>query len=217
MLFLFYLSKINLLNIFRQLLNFKFLILFIFVINLLTIQKQAHVMRIFLIDKQFMPKAFFQTSKIIYRIFKMLSISNILIVTTRPQEIASSFCTLLRPLSFLKLQSENINMMITISIRYIYIFFQEINRLYKAQISRGMKNDNFFQKITIFFLIINPLFDFIFRSSNDLVFALKTRGYRINVNRTHYRQIILHKKDAITITFMAFFLLLFVIIRLLEY
>ena len=86
---MFFLSKISLLDIFSQLLKNKFLILFIFFVNLLTINKSSNIFDICFENNLLI--AVFQTLKIIFRIFKMISISNILMVTTSPHEISRCF------------------------------------------------------------------------------------------------------------------------------
>ena len=211
---MFFLSKISLLDIFSQLLKNKFLILFIFFVNLLTINKGNNI---FDICENNLLIAVFQTLKIIFRIFKMISISNILMVTTSPHEISRCFGILIYPLKFFGVSINDITMIIAISIRFVSEFFLEISRLYKAQISRGMKPSGFFNKIKMFILIINPLFNFIFRTGNELSIALEARGYKVNSQKTYYRKLEYSQYDFVAIIFTILFAFFFIGVKLLDY
>ena len=89
--------------------------------------------------------------------------------------------------------------------------------LYKAQISRGMKPSGFFNKIKMFILIINPLFNFIFRTGNELSIALEARGYKVNSQKTYYRKLEYSQYDFVAIIFTILFAFFFIGVKLLDY
>ena len=69
----------------------------------------------------------------------------------------------------------------------------------------------------MFILIINPLFNFIFKMGDDLVFALEARGYKTNSKWTHYQKLEYSKLDIFAIFFMIVFTFFFVIMKTLDY
>lgn len=149
-----------------------------------------------------------------YRILLLLLSTSILTHTTSPIIITKAIENLLNPLKKIGLPIHEFSMIMSISLRFIPTLLDEINKIIKAQESRGMifNDKNLIKKIKKFSAILIPLFFCIFRRSNELAVAMECKLYRGDINRTNYKKFKIKNIDLIFCLFL--FLINFIVLNL---
>lgn len=207
------LSKVKIKDLIFQLKTIWFMLLVLFIINILVPPNGSeHILIKFPNNFTIYTESLLQTAKIILRLFTMFGLAMCLTASTSPLEITYSFSFFLRPLKKIKFPSDEVAMTMSIALRFIPTLLEETNRIYYAQSSRGIdfKKGNIKQKFKGIVSLIIPLFVSCFTMSDDLALALQARGYIPNGNRTSYT---IHKwklKDTISIVFVLIYLALFI-------
>ena len=121
------------------------------------------------------------------RIGILISIANLLTLTTSPMALTDAIERFLSPFRRLGVPAHEIGMMLSISLRFIPILIDEADRIQKAQISRGARFEgNLIQRIRGVIPLIIPLFLSAFRRAHDLAMAMDARCYQGSANRTSY-------------------------------
>jgi energy-coupling factor transport system permease protein len=92
----------------------------------------------------------------------------------------------------------------TIALRFVPTFAMEMERLMKAQASRGggltqASKWNIVAQARARLPLVLPLFLIALRRAEDLVIAMESRGYVPNQERTMYRQYHLVLRDWVTV------------------
>jgi len=143
---------------------------------------------------------------LVIKIVLIVLYTSILTFTSTPTEITYGFQKVLGPLKLIGLPTSRIALDFTMAIRFIPIMMEQSQRIKKTQASRGVDydNSNFFQKITIFFSQIGPIFRLSNRRTNELLTAMEIRMYTVYNKRTSYRKKFWGFKD----TFIVFLHLL---------
>ncbi len=157
-------------------------------------------------------ESLFATIAIILRFIYMLIVSTILTLTTSPVSIADAIESLTKKVK--KFPSHEFGMILTISLRFIPIIFNEVDKISKAQKARGAKinsknpKDKFYAIVSI----IIPLLISSFRRADELAMAMDARCYSGSQGRTKYRILHLKRSDFIflflIITTFVFFIVI---------
>ncbi|RMA77521.1 energy-coupling factor transport system permease protein [Metamycoplasma subdolum] len=146
------------------------------------------------IDKPFQLTKFtlLRTASIFVRIYAVILTTTTLTVTTKPVLLTKAINDLLLPFKLIRIPTEIITMIISISLRFIPTLLDEANRIMKAQSSRGVdfKHGKIKDKFKSFIVLIVPLFVSSFNKANDLSDAMISRGYQPYAKRSHYRQLV---------------------------
>ncbi len=131
-------------------------------------------------------ESLYGTLSIILRFIYMLIVSTILTLTTSPVSISDAIESLTKKIK--KFPSHEFGMILTISLRFIPIIFNEVDKIMKAQKSRGMKNTGSLKnKLRSIVSIIVPLLINSFRRADELALAMDARCYSGSEGRTKYR------------------------------
>lgn len=164
------------------------MMIFLLVINLLNAQGGIILFKLGSFPVHL--NAFVDTFYIVVRLLLMLSITSIVTATTKPLELTIAIEDLLKPLNYFKIPSHIIAMIISIALRFIPTLIEEVNRIMKAQASRGVdyEHGNFITKVKSMFSLIIPLFEISFKRATELAEAMDARGYRPDGKRTRYHQ-----------------------------
>ncbi|MBN1780679.1 energy-coupling factor transporter transmembrane protein EcfT [bacterium] len=126
----------------------------------------------------------------VLRIVLLILIANLLTLTTSPMAFTDGLERLLGPLKKIGIPAHEIAMIISISLRFIPILLEEVERIRRAQISRGARfSGHIIQRIRSVVPIIVPLFVSTFRRANDLALAMDSRCYRGGEFRTSYQSL----------------------------
>lgn len=135
--------------------------------------------------------SFIEAGRIILRLVLMVMISMILTSTTKPLDLTDAFEWYLFPLKLIGFPSHIIAMIITLALRFIPTILDDVQRIMKAQTSRGVdfEKGSLIAKIKAIISLIIPLFVSAFVRSDELANAMECRGYDPNAKRTKYHKL----------------------------
>ncbi len=194
-------SKIGLPYIFKAMKPMLFMMIFLFVINMLVIKRGNLLFELGWFS--IYDEAIFQTLYIVIRLLLMISITTLLTATTKPLDLTLGIEDLLGPFQKIGLPSHIIAMMISIALRFIPTLIEETQRIMKAQASRGVdfEEGKFMEKIRSILSLIVPLFISAFQRAEDLAYAMEARGYAPENKRTRYKLLKLRAFDVVAMIF----------------
>ncbi|RPF50018.1 energy-coupling factor transporter transmembrane component T family protein [Aquisalibacillus elongatus] len=135
--------------------------------------------------------AIIKAIEISLRFFLLILMTTVLTLTTTPIAITDAVETLLGPFKKLKLPVHELAMMMSISLRFIPTLMQEMDKITKAQASRGLdfKTGTLKDRAKAVLPLFIPLFINAFRRAEDLAVAMDARGYQGAYNRTKFREL----------------------------
>ena len=125
---------------------------------------------------------------VLLRLIAVMLIAFILTLTTKPTDLTLALEWLFKPLSAIKINSEEIALIISIALRYIPTILDEAGKIMDAQASRGadFKESNLKGKITQIISLLVPMFVISFEKSDELADAMLSRNYVPGKPKTHY-------------------------------
>lgn len=181
------LSKLKLSFLWRAMKPMLFMLVFLFIINLLVIQQGRLLFTIFGI--KIYDEAIIQTLYIVVRLGLMIIITTILTATTPPMQLTLGIEDLLKPFEKIHFPAQKIAMMISIALRFIPTLMEETQRIMKAQASRGvdLENGKLKEKVLAILSLIIPLFVSALQRAEELAYAMEARGYVPSEKRTRFR------------------------------
>lgn len=188
------LGKVPWSNFFRGLLPIIYLALFTFIINLFFIKGEVLLkLGPIIIYKQALLFALLMMSRLAVIVIAFTCLT----LTTSPLEITDAFEHLFWPLKKMKIPVHDIALMIAIALRFIPALLDEMERITKAQISRGADLDtgNLLRRTKNIFPIIIPLFLSVFRRADELATAMEARCYRGGRGRRKMKKLYFSKLD----------------------
>ena len=149
------------------------------------------------------------------RLTLLITGSSLLTLTTSPIQLTNAIEALLRPLKIFKVPAHDIAIMMTIVLRFIPIFGQEMEIIMKAQKARGAEFDTggLIRRAKSMLPILIPLFVSAFRRAFELATAMEARCYRGDVNRTKLKVMKMACIDYISILVMVLFCVLIYLMR----
>ena len=131
------------------------------------------------------------------RLILLMIFSSLLTFTTSPIQLTDAMEKILSPLKIIGVPAHEFAMMMTIALRFIPTLIEELDKIVKAQKSRGVdfESGNIIQRLKNFVPVLVPLFLSSFRRADELATAMEARCYRGGEGRTHYRQLKFSKLD----------------------
>ena len=121
-------------------------------------------------------------------------ITSLLLYTTTIKELNYGLNILLKPLKCIKINYNKISVIIIITIKFIFMVFEETDKLFKAYKNRGLKfNGNIKEKINKISMFLSTLFYLLIKKSNDISNTLIIRNCDLEK---------LIKKDKIRINYL---------------
>jgi energy-coupling factor transport system permease protein len=123
---------------------------------------------------------------VVLRVFLVLVISNVLTSTTAPIEITNALESLMSPLKWIGIPTEQIAMILSIAIQFIPTLSEETDMIRKAQMARGARFDSnkLTEKAEAVLPLVIPIFFAAFKRADELSLAMEARGYRTAADRT---------------------------------
>lgn len=117
---------------------------------------------------------------VVFRLAMILAASSIFTMTTSPIEIMSATEFALKPLSLLKLPSEEIAMILSVAMQFIPVLMQEADAIKKAQTARGasFESGKLLDRAKSLIPLLVPIFIDAFKRADELSIAMVSRGYR---------------------------------------
>jgi energy-coupling factor transporter transmembrane protein EcfT len=139
----------------------------------------------------------------------LVIVAAILTMTTLPSDLVSGIERLLRPLQRVGIPSQDIAVMISMSLRFIPMLLEEYERLRMAQMARGadFTTGSLSRRIKALAVLTVPLLLSAFRRADELALAMEARGYRRGP-RTTLRELKLTGVDYAAFAVMAVFVLI---------
>ena len=192
------LSKISIKTYFKNIKIILFVVLFTAVMNLFYSSGEV----IFQLGFLKLTSFGIHNSVFVALRFTLLVLSgSILTYATSPSELTYAIEKLLAPLSLFKLNTSNIAMMLTISLRFVPVLIEEIDKISNAQKARGSQLEcgNLKQRAKALVPILVPLFVLSFKRATDLAVAMECRCYNCDQKRTHMKILKFTKNDIFAI------------------
>lgn len=132
-----------------------------------------------------------------FRLIILVLFVSILSLTTSPLNLCSGLEYLLNPLKKIRIPTQEIILIIHLSLRFIPILFQELETIINAQSTRGINfnKGNILNRLRRLIPIIILLFRISFHRADELALALESRGYQLHKNRTKLKELKMSLKD----------------------
>lgn len=178
------LSQVPLKSILKSMKAILFLVLFTAVINVL-FYKEGHVYAhwwVFTITDGGLIFA----SKMTMRLIFLVLGTTLVTLTTTPMNLTDGLESLLTPLKWIKIPVHDIAIIMSIALRFIPTFMEEIDKITMAQKARGadFESGNVFKRAKALLPVLIPLFVSAFRRADELALALDARCYAATPKRT---------------------------------
>lgn len=144
------------------------------------------------------------------RFVEIIFVSSVLTLCTSTTELTHGIENLLRPLRKVKFPVHEFALIITIAIRFVPTFAIEMEKMMKAQASRGAEFGTgewwrIIKRTKDMFPIIIPLFNVAMSRAEDLVLAMESRCYMPGENRTVYTKYHAKWNDYLTLLLSVLF------------
>jgi len=190
------LSAIPLKTILASVRPIVFLLLFILVLNILTIRTGNPVVSwgILKITDEGILKAVLMA----LRLFLLIVCTSLLLtLTTTPLLMADSLESLFGPLKKIHVPVHEMSMMMSIALRFVPTLVEETDKIMKAQASRGAEYDtgNIFARAKGYVSVLVPLFVSAFKRAEELAVAMDARCYKGGEGRTKLHVLHMQGKD----------------------
>lgn len=202
--FCIYLSNVPLKLFFSSIKNITMIIVFTSLLNIFFITNGNTLFKFFFI--RITDYALIFTTQMILRLIILVLLSSLLTFTTSAIQLTDALVNMMMPFKKI-LPTNEIAMIITISLRFISVLSDEFNLIMKAQSSRGInfKEGNFIQRIKKYLALLIPIFISSFRHADDLALAMEARCYNPNAKRNSLKKLKLQAVDFYAIIFLCLF------------
>jgi energy-coupling factor transport system permease protein len=143
------------------------------------------------------------------RLYFLVIFAAMLMMTTSPMSFSDGLERLLSPLSLIRLPVSEMAMMMTIALRFIPTFFEETDRIIKAQTSRGadFESGGLIRRARAFIPVLVPLFVLVFARAENLAVAMESRCYVPGGPRSRLHPLAWRARDTAVIVCAAAFVL----------
>lgn len=134
---------------------------------------------------------------LILRLIYLVMGSSIMTFTTTPNQLTDGMEKSLGFLQKLHIPIHELSMMISIALRFIPILTEELDKIMKAQMSRGadLESGNILQRGKKLLPVLVPLFISAIRRASDLALAMDARCYSGGEGRTKLKPLRYERRD----------------------
>jgi energy-coupling factor transport system permease protein len=151
-----------------------------------------------------------QIGLMILRLLEFMILISLLTLTTRTTELTHGLERLLSPLKRLKFPAHELALVFAIALRFAPTLAGELERIMKAQASRGADFGEggrlgFIQRTRNLLPLLVPLFVSALRRAEDLTLAMEARGYTGGRGRTSYLQLRALPRDYLALALIGLF------------
>ncbi len=192
-----YLTQIRFWFLIKGLTPVMLLFIFTFIMHLIVTKGGPVIidLKLFTIEQNGVVQGAF----IVLRLALLVMISTIMTLTTSPISLTDAIESMLRPLKKVKFPVHELAMMMSISLRFIPTLMDELDRIIKAQTSRGsdVTAGSIFNRLKAIIPLLIPMFISAFKRADDLAVAMEARGYNASNQRTTYRKLKWKLRDSI--------------------
>ena len=150
------------------------------------------------------------------RLIIIVTLSTILTLTTKPTDLNLGLEKILKPLNLIKINSEEIALIISIALRYIPTLLDEANKIMLAQASRGVDftEVKIKDKVMQIISLLVPMFIISFKRSDDLANAMEARSFIPGNPRSRIHILTWQYRDTIVIVFCIVVLISTIAVRI---
>ena len=207
------LAKVSLSYLFRSLKPIRFLLVFMFILNLFVTPGENVIFSFWII--KITKEALRQSVFLTLRLMLLVSGSSILTLTTSPLQLTNGFEKILAPLKAIRFPAHELAMMMTIALRFIPTLMEETEKIQKAQLSRGadFETGNPIARAKAMLPILIPLFVSAFRRADELAMAMEARCYHGGDGRTKLHELKFSLSDLFAVLFSFAVLVLLLLFR----
>ena len=138
-----------------------------------------------------------QGFRVVSNVVLILLLGNLLTMTTLPTQVTTALASLIKPLKFIGVPTEEVAMIISVAIQFIPTLMEEAELIKMAQIARGARFESkkLAERAASFLPLVVPIFISAFRRAEELALAMEARGYRNAKNRTKRKKEPLERHD----------------------
>jgi energy-coupling factor transport system permease protein len=156
------------------------------------------------------------TGLVAFRFFYLIIGSSILTYTTLPVNMTDGLEHLFGFLKKIRVPVSELAMIMTIALRFIPIIMEELDKLTKAQMSRGadFESGNIAKRIKAYAPVFIPLFVSAVRRASELAMAMDARCYQGGEGRTRLRPLSYTGKDLAAFVILAVYIALICVGRI---
>lgn len=132
-----------------------------------------------------------KASFVAVRLVLLVLTASLLTFTTSTIDLIDGLENMFQPFARFGFPAHEFALMMSMTLSMIPLLWDELQKVRKAQISRGARFDEgwIWQRFRYYIYLFIPLFLSIFRRSDALAMAMESRGYRGNLHRTKFRQL----------------------------
>ena len=182
--------------------SLKFIIIFTLITGFINLFFEVYTMHKSIFDVEY----YIVTIGIItlIKLFSLILIGSVIMFTTSPTGISSAISSLLSPFKYFGLNTEEIAITITISMRFLPILLSEAKNMVLIQKSRGVsiKEKNIILKTKALLSISIPVFVLSLKKAHELAEAMESRCYNVNSRRTKYKILKFKREDLVAIIYI---------------
>lgn len=201
------LSKVPLKFIFKGLKALWMIILFTVLVNLFTVNGLEVVVqwKFIRITQNGLSSAIYLGLRLVFMIIG----SSMMTYTTTPNALTDGLEKMLGWMKKLYVPVHEFAMIMSIALRFIPILVEELDKIMKAQMARGIdfKEGNLWVRLRKLMPIMIPLFVSAVRRSNELALAMDARCYHGGIGRTKMKPLQYKRRDHIAYIFVTIYLI----------
>lgn len=136
----------------------------------------------------------------------LIAVSALITLTTSPARMTDGLEKMLKPLKKARVPVGELAMMMNLALRFIPAFWEEMDKIRKAQLARGadFASRHPGRRIKYMTALLVPLFVSAFRRADELAVAMESRGYSVGMERTSLHELRMTTRDwaVLTIVFI---------------
>ncbi len=124
------------------------------------------------------------------RLILIIGFTMLTSLTTSPVNLVEAISSLLKPFSWLRLPVNQFSLMLSLSLRFLPVIYEEAERIKKSQVARGANFSSWSLKSkvnNVVSIIIPMIYSAIIRA-DDLAIAMEIRGFKIGEKRTRLKE-----------------------------
>ncbi|MEN6472204.1 MAG: energy-coupling factor transporter transmembrane component T [Clostridiaceae bacterium] len=183
------LSRLPFSYLWKSLKPLKWVLVFMFVLNVFTIKTGAKLIDWWIV--KITVDGVLQAVFVLLRLTLLVAGTALMTLTTTPIALTDGLEKLLSPLKRIGFPAHELAMMMTIALRFIPTLLEEADKIMKAQLSRGadFETGGLIKRAKGMIPIIVPLFVSAFRRADELAMAMESRCYHGGEGRTRMKRL----------------------------
>lgn len=205
---LFAMTRMSFLSLLKSLKSLWFMLIFLLLIYAITPRSDnLDWVAFFIYDYPIYWASILDALKILVRLMLMVALSLILTASTKPLDLTAGIEWYLSPIHFLGVNTAAWAMVLSLALRFIPTILEDVQRIMKAQSSRGVdfKRGKITVRARALISLVVPLVVSSLVRSDELGDAMEGRGYDPRSKRTRYRKLTFHWGDLIALLLCAAF------------